>query len=243
MTDLIRNCAHYSAHQTLIDQSADANPARTIKTTFSPDGVAGLQAEYDGLSWYALRQGRDIATMVLQFRATLGYARLETRYVDGTVVPMPANPDGLSDKLEAAVEHYIAHLWSGSDTPSHGDFSLSNHVFNTAEDVQCIFDWEHFNNDLPPGYDPLYMITEPFLFWDVNGKKPSARSVTSAQNMINKLHGAIELPGVALQKPASWLHETADTHRAVWGRQADKVPFLNAPTQCIAAVDQILGAN
>ena len=241
MTNLIRNCAHYSTHQTLIDQSGDASHARTIKTTFAPDGVAGLQAEYDGLTWYASRLGQDIATIVLQFRATTGYARLETRYIDGTVVPMPADPDGLSNKFEAAVDYYIAHLWSGSDMPSHGDFSLSNHVFDQADKIARIIDWEHFNNALPPQYDPLYMITEPFLFWHVNNKTSSARSITKAQRCIAKLHEDIGLGADATAMPASWLRETADAHREVWGCQVGKVPFLNAAPQNIAAVDALLG--
>lgn len=241
MTDLIRNCAHFSTHQTLIDQSTDANPARTIKTTFTSDGVAGLQAEYDGLAWYASRLNQDITTMVLQFRATTGYARLETHYVDGTVVPMPADPDGLSNKLEASVEYYFAHLWSGPDTPSHGDFSLSNHVFNTAENVLHIIDWEHFNRTLPPQYDPLYMIVEPFLFWHVNAKTPSARSITRAQRCIARLQENIALDISMAAKPASWLRETANTHRAIWGHQANKVPFLNADEHQVTKIDQLLG--
>lgn len=243
MTDLIRNCAHYSTHQTLIDQSAGASQSRTIKTTFSRDGVAGIQAEYDGLTWYASRLGRDISEMVLQFRMTPGYARLETRYVDGTVIGMPTNPDELPKKIDAALEYYIKYIWDGPDTPSHGDFSLSNHVFNDDDDVIQIIDWEHFNHTLPPQYDPLYMIVEPFLFWHVNDKTPSARSITRAQRYIARLHENIVLDASTMSKPAYWLSDTADTHRTVWGHQAGKVPLLNAPITSIIAVDKLLGAG
>lgn len=241
MTDLIRNCAHYSTHQTLIDQRSIADYARTIKTTFSAEGVAGIQAEYDGFQWYASRLKQDIGNMVLMFRATSGYARLEMKYVDGIVIPMPADPDTLCKKLDAASAYYLTHLWSGTDTPSHGDFSLSNHIFDAAEDVVRIIDWEHFNRALPPQYDPLYMIVEPFLFWHVNGKIASAQSITTAQNTMVKLHQAVELPTPALACPASWLRETAYLHRTVWGCQANKVPFLNARPENIAAVDQLIG--
>lgn len=243
MTILIRNCAHYSTHQTLIDQRSSTEHARTIKTTFSPEGVAGIQAEYDGLEWYASRLKQDIDTMVLMFRATSGYARLEMKYVDGAVIPMPADPDTLVNKFNVAVDQYISTLWAGAGTPSHGDFSLSNHVFDPAGNITRIIDWEHFNREMPPQYDPLYMIVEPFLFWHVNGKTASARSVTAARNMMIKLHQVVELPASALVNPASWLRETADMHRAVWGQQADKVPFLNAGLKNIAAVNQLLGKD
>lgn len=241
MTDLIRNCAHHSTHQTLIDSGHGNGTARTIKTTFSVDGVAGIQAEYDGLSWYASRLRKDASAVVLAFRATAGYARLETPYVSGTVIPMPADPDSLSDKIGAAVEHYISQIWDGASTLSHGDYSLSNHVFDDADKVVRIIDWEHFNSDLPPQYDPLYMIVEPFLFWDVNGKEASEQSKSVARKSITKLRDEIDLPEQAIQSPASWLWKTADQHRDVWGKQASKVPFLNAAPESIAAIDNAIG--
>jgi len=241
MTDLIRNCAHHSTHQTLIDLGQGAQSARTIKTTFTADGVAGLQAEHDGLSWYASRLNKNASEMVLVFRSTPGYARLETPYVNGNVVHMPADPDTLIGKLNNAVSHYISKIWNGDETPSHGDYSLSNHVFNNADDVIRIIDWEHFNRKLPAQYDPLYMIVEPFLFWDVNQKKPSERSLAAANTAILNLNEAIKLEADAIASPASWLRKTADTHRDAWGQQADKVPFLNAHKNQISTIDRVLG--
>lgn len=241
MTDLIRNCAHYSTHQTLIDQSAGASQSRTIKTTFSRDGVAGIQAEYDGLTWYASRLGRDISEMVLQFRMTPGYARLETRYVDGTVIGMPTNPDELPKKIDAALEYYIKYIWDGPDTPSHGDFSLSNHVFNDDDDVIQIIDWEHFNHRLPPQYDPLYMIVEPFLFWHVNDKTANAESIFVAKSRISTLKEDIALTDDAARAPASWLRYIAGQNTDTWGEQAHKVPFLDAYEHQVKKIDQLLG--
>lgn len=243
MTDLIRNCAHYSTHQTLLNLSGNSCDTRTIKTTFSTEGVAGIQAEYDGLSWYASRCGQDISSMICLFRTTPSYARLETPYVNGTVIPMPVDPDTLVGKFNAAADHYISVFWDGVNTPSHGDYSISNHVFNRADDVLRIIDWEHFNNVLPPQYDPLYMVVEPFLFWNMNGKQPRTESINAGKAVIAKIFDAIGLENNAMESPATWLRQTANAHRAVWGHQADKVPFLNAAPEHIAVIDQVLGRS
>lgn len=240
MTDLIRNCAHFSTHQTLLDVDAQGGTGRTIKSTFAPEGVQGLQAEYEGLKWYASRLGADIDTLVYSFRATSGYARLVVEFVSGDVVPMPTDPGKLSQKIETAISHYLETLWTGTGTPSHGDFSLSNHVFDADGQVVRIIDWEHFNNDLPALYDPLYMVIEPLLFWHVNGKALSDSVVSTTQSQMARLHQHIGLPDDARSAPASWLRRMAEDHRSVWGKQASKVPFLNAHDHQIAKTDQVL---
>lgn len=234
MTDLIRNCAHFSTHQTLLDSGY------TIKTTFTPAGVAGLQAEYDGLKWYASRLDVELDALVHSFTATAGYARLVVHFARGDVIPMPADPEKLSPKTAVAIRHYLETLWDGSNTPAHGDFSLSNHVFDAGGQIVRVIDWEHFNNRLPAMYDPLYMIVEPLLFWHVNGKSLTLKVISETKAQINTLHQHVELPDDARRAPASWLRLTAGSHLEVWGGQANKVPFLNAHEHDVFEIDQRL---
>lgn len=242
MTNLIRNCAHFSTHQTLIDTGNASDDARTIKTTFTAEGVGGLRAEYEGLKWYASRLNTSIDTIVYNFRSTPGYARLVVRYIDGAVIPMPTDPGTLSGKIDTALKYYVDNLWDGTNTPSHGDFSLSNHVFDPQGQIIGIIDWEHFNNDLPAQYDPLYMILEPLLFWHVNGKKLNDGVISATKAHIAKLHQHVGLDDESINAPASWLRLTAGTHVSVWGEQASKVPFLNAHEHDVFEIDQRLSA-
>ena len=221
------------------DKNGDVCAVR--KLTFSKDGIDELNNECQGLRWYMDERGIQADTNILQEDIGKKTGKLILRYIPGETVDILASPKIIIPRFASMLEHYTEVFSKCDFTVSHGDYSVNNHIFNDDR-VHWIIDWEHFNKELPPGYDLIYAFCEPFFFWLLHKKSIPQKAVNQGQDYLNRAQKLIGFDKETLQQPGEWLHNRGMEHKKVWGKQFAKMPFtIEKQYWVIKKLDEMLG--
>lgn len=237
--DLIRNCVHHSDHSTYIERSIGGIPSAVRKATFTEAGTKDLTQEIAGLRWYCSQRGIVEETAILESDIRAKYAKVRLAFHAGDTVKVPVNPDQILSKLDAALTHHFEVFGPSEFKMTHGDYSICNHIFD-GDHVDWVIDWEHFNDVLPPEYDAIYTVLEPYLFWIANEHQPSAASIQEANRLLARIDDAISPSDGMPTEPAIWLRSQVENHKDVWGAQWAKVPFIAFDAKHVHALDKAL---
>lgn len=241
MTDLIRNCVHHSHHSTYIERDGTGAPSAVRKVSFTQAGAADLKREVAGLHWYCDRLGIPSGSVLIESDIRDQYAKIRMTYHAGETVRVPIDPAMLSARLDALLTHHFDVFGPGNYQHTHGDYSICNHVFS-GTNVSWVIDWEHFNDTLPPAYDAVYAVLEPYLFWIANDHQPSSSSIAAANKMLERIRAEIGEDAVP-DNPATWLRGEVEANKDVWGAQWAKVPFVAFDLKHVDALDKALIAK
>ncbi len=240
MKELIRNCQHYGNHQTCLLRNGDGSIIAVEKSSFDEDGAKAIAKEAEGLKWYCQKKGRGESYLLGPFIKAEKYCSLRVKYHNGEIIPGPVDPDTVGNRMESAVEHYLDVFGCDDFTFSHGDYFLRNIVFG-GNAVEWVIDWEHFNKDLPPGYDAVNCVVEVFLSWRGQGSDLERIEVDTAKELLFRIVKETKLSDEVLRTPAAWCRKTALEHKDVWGAQYRKLPNVAYSVEMCAEVDRILG--
>jgi hypothetical protein len=134
---------------------APADVYRKVAT--SDGGVRYVDAEHEGLSWYAGRLNESPAGFIRSYCRHDGYARLDLRTIVGLRMDYMAPLRENEPFLGRCIDHYLATWPREAIVPCHGDLTLDNVFF--AERGPRFFDWEHFSAAGEEwGFDLAYLI-------------------------------------------------------------------------------------
>ena len=142
--------------------------------------------------------------------------------------------------INFAIENYCK-IWPKSSEqkklfPIHGDFSMSNIIFN--KNNFTVIDWEHFkHNSAPLGFDALNLIFEQTLIeYQIN---------KTINNIAEKIKLLIELlvknksiDELFFHKPLNKIIDFVRNNRHIWGGQCEKLPILKFNKELVELVDK-----
>ncbi|MFC1828297.1 hypothetical protein ACFL0O_01635 [Thermodesulfobacteriota bacterium] len=239
MIEMFRNCSHYSHHSTYFERNGGGKIVRVRKVAFDGIGADELNREHQGLGWYAHQRKLDENKIVIESNICDQYGYLILKYFEGRQVRFPISPTLITQEFKTAYEHYINIFRADDFSISHGDYSLCNHIFSDNDDVCWLIDWEQFNEELPRGYDIIYCLVEPFLFWVNARKKCQPGAVKLAGRLLSKAQQEIGFNHEIISTPAAWLRDCARKNKQIFGCQLQKVPFVASPPENIASVDKL----
>jgi hypothetical protein len=238
--DLLKNCQHNSSHYTYLIRGERGDVKAIEKKTFHEDGVIELGKEAEGLRWYAGTVDKNANEIIDFFVTAKGYSKLRVKYHNGEVISNPINPDLVINKIQSAVEHYFKVFGSNNYKYSHGDYFIGNVVFNKNR-VVWIIDWEHFNDELPPGYDAVNLIVEVFISYYSKSTSFTKSSVGFAKKLLSKVAQEIVMPKMVLKSPVLWCRDTALNHKSIWRHQYNKLPHIACSYRTCLEIDKLLG--
>ena len=93
---------------------------------------------------------------------------------------------------------------------------------------------------MPPAYDAIYAVLEPYLFWIANEHQPSTASIHEANRMLARIDDVIGPADGMPKEPAMWLRSQVENHKDVWGAQWAKVPFIAFDSMHVSSLDEAL---
>lgn len=240
LKDLIKNCQHNSFHYTYLIRSSNGNVEAIEKKTFDEVGVESIDREAKGLKWYARSVNKDPLDIIECFEKTKGYCKIKIKYHNGKVISCLNNSLLVENEVKLAVDHYLKVFGRDNYKYSHGDYFIGNIVYNNNS-VMWVFDWEHFNSELPPGYDAVNFITEIFLSSYQKRISNNQASIKLAKELLLKISNEVALPKMALKTPVMWCRDTALNYKHIWGIQYNKLPHIASSYQTCLQVDKLLG--
>ncbi|MBF0380668.1 MAG: hypothetical protein HQL69_06605 [Magnetococcales bacterium] len=240
--NLICNASHYSHQHTYLDEDENGEYTTVRKLTFNPKGIASLHHEVKGLQWYAQQLKTDVDSCILKedIREKAGVIIL--RYVHGETINNLAPPQKTLPRFESIIQHYKTVFEQCQFTISHGDYSIANHIFRGAE-VEWLVDWEHFNSELPLGYDLVTSFTQPFLFWLMHKQRLSRKNIEEGQYFLKQAQKLVGFDQSIIKHPAKWMRKVCIEHKSLWGSQYKKMPFAHCQPTLIEHLDSVLGVR
>ncbi len=238
--NLVRNCQHFGCHQTLLLSNKEGTKIGVEKRTFESAGVHDLIREVEGIKWYCDQVGVNAQEAIRSFVNRQKSCSLILKYHQGQVDTFSSDVDLLMDRIEEAVCHYLDVFKSCNFKYAHGDYFLGNIVFH-KDRVKWVIDWEHFNDQLPSGYDPINCIVEAFLTsFEKRGPCSNATSEV-AKKLLEKISKEIALPGYALRSPTVWCRRVVEENSEIWGVQYKKLPQVWYSEERCGEIDKIIG--
>lgn len=189
MKYLLRSSSHGNG-VAVID---DVSRGMIVKTARDEAGMRRLNAEREGLDWYA---GRADAQASRYAFFSPAYARLDIAKFSGDQPSYKSSFSRNVPALEAAIDHYL-EIWPRSEYgPVHGDLTLDN-VILTAGGAR-FFDWEHFSHTPHLwGFDILYCLLSALLLPVPEGRMPEKADYTRFIDLLFRLLDAGLSPELA----------------------------------------------
>ncbi|MBF0444329.1 MAG: hypothetical protein HQL68_01970 [Magnetococcales bacterium] len=240
--NLIRNASHYSHQHTYLDEDANGDYCAVRKLTFHPKGITPLLNEVNGLRWYMQQRGIDVNKGILKEDIREKTGMLILRYVPGETIKILDSPNKTIPRFASILEHYNTIFKNCQFTISHGDYSVANHIFNGAN-VEWLVDWEHFNSDLPLGYDLVSAFTQPFLFWLLHKRWLSRKTIEEGKYFLLQSQKLLDFDQKIIERPGEWLRKVGIEQQKLWGSQLKKMPFINCYPSLIEHLDRVLGVR
>jgi hypothetical protein len=239
--NLICNAIHHSHQHTYLVEDKNGDICAVRKLTFCQNGLDELNNESQGLRWYMGEVGVPANTIILQEDIGTKTGKLILRYMPGETVEILSSPKVIIPHFASMLEHYKIVFSKCDFRVSHGDYSVNNHIFN-GDKVNWIIDWEHFNKELPPGYDLVYAFSEPFFFWLLHKKNIPGSAINEGKNFLKKAQKLIGFDKSVLKNPGEWLNKEGTKHKKVWGSQFAKMPITNQNQRwALRQLDDMLG--
>lgn len=158
MKHLLRDSSHGNK-VTVID---DITSGLIGKTSCDVHGIARLQKEGEGITWYASLLDIPAQRLIASEYFSKSYGRIDIKKFEGHQVSYKQPFLKNFADLERCIKHYL-EVWPREEmVPVHGDLTLDNVIF-TSEGAR-FFDWEHFTLEPHPwGFDALYCMLSALL--------------------------------------------------------------------------------
>ena len=245
MKAILRNCAHGSRIVVAQDRAGAERPACIIKSSTATEGIADLESEWAGYSWYLPLAH---PTVKIRRREATRYLSLEIAWIDGTTPPVERGLTANDVAVLASLSHY-AEVWAKDGragaprAPMHGDLSLDNVLLTSAGPV--FIDWEHFKPEaLPVGFDGVYLLFES-LWFELKGRAvPSDTALALIRRGLRILEDAGCLHSSFRPAPLERLLELIRANSSLWGAQLrrfeDKLPPLRWSPDQARSIDSKL---
>lgn len=239
MLNIIRNCSHFSDVYTGFITDSNGLPLSVVRKAFSKSGVSALLREFEGISGYCKSLGIDSKNNILDFRYYDSYGRLELKYHDGTPGNYMAPIDKNRRKIDNLIEYYRTFFYMGKESFCHGDFSISNVLFE-KDSVKWIIDWENVNNIMPREYDLVYCITENCLSRFAKNNRLTKTEISVYSDQLQKINKLIGVDELIMKGPAHWCRDMAIYYIKKTGVGHNKCLFIAYDKEIINNLDRIL---
>jgi len=214
-------------------------PLSVVKKTFSKSGVSSLLREFKGISGYCKNLGIDLGENIIDFHYYDSYGRLELKYHNGTPGNYMAPIDKNRRKIDNLIEYYREYFCMSKESYCHGDFSISNVLFE-KDSVKWIIDWENANNIMPREYDLIYCITENCLSRFAKNNRLTKSEISVYYDKLHKIDKLIGIDKFIKESPARWCRDMAIQYMEKTGVTHKKCLFIVYDKEIIDSMDRIL---
>ena len=240
--DIIRNCSHYSDVITGIFEE-NGDDKIVLKSSYTQKGVGELMHELRGIRWFCNKIGVSVESIILDEKIRKSYAMLKLRYVEGEMGDCLAGVAKNRIRLINALSFYVENIHDSDLVVSHGDFSVSNIVFDESHAVKWVIDWENNMTSLPSGYDLVYMVTELALFEMVKKGKVSGKSLAVYWEFVDRLAVELKIDFSIFKAPGKWLRSNVIQSIEAGRSDMRKCPFVANSITVIDALDAELNSS